>query len=524
MTFNKELLEEIGLTKAEINVYLALLELGSSTTGPIVEKSRASSSKIYEILDKLIQKGLVSYIIQEGIKHFEAADPKRILDYLQEKQSKLQEQTQEIKAMLPELELKKTLSKYKSEATIYKGIKGMQTAFKELLKGPKSTNYVFVVGEMDERLNDFFKKLYVERAARGIRTKTIFSEAGRGYYESRKGTPLFEGKVIGTTTSPATINIYGTKVNMRMGTSKDVLCVMIDNKELAESFLEQFDALWNQDVTVGQGFEAFEREWRALFDELKPGESYDALGAAFGIAENEEKFVSFFKSLHQERIKRGIKSRLLFKPGALNVVQKYGMQELYTKDLQSKIIPIESKFPVEIFTGKDRAILLVQKKEPVTITIKNKDVAHSFQQHFDHLWNQKVHTFEGFEQATSFFTNILTDLKAGEEYFVINGNYGGNQQILKFFKTYHPQRRNRGIRANFLFNQNIKPFLSKLALAPCRVKFLPTEFQSPLQITFYKQKLYISVWSSNPIGFLIEQQEVVDAFKAYYEMLWRQAK
>ncbi len=524
MAFNTELLEEIGLTKAEINVYLALLELGSSTTGPIVEKSRASSSKIYEILEKLIQKGLVSYIIQEGIKHFEAADPKRILDYLQEKQARLVQQTKEITSLLPELELKKTLSKYKSEATIYKGMKGMQTAFKELLKGPKSTNYVFVVGEMDERLNDFFKKLYVERALRGIRTKTIFSEAGRGYYESRKGTPLFEGKVIGTTTSPATINIYGTKVNMRMGTSKDVLCVMIDNKELAESFLEQFNALWNQEVTVGQGFEAFEREWRSLFDELKPGESYDALGAAFGIAENEEKFVAFFKRLHQDRIARGIKSRLLFKPGALKVVQKYSMQELYTTDLQSKTIPLESKFPVEIFTVKDRAILLVQKKEPVTITIKNKDIANSFQQHFNHLWNQKVHTFEGVEQTTSFFLNILTDLKAGEEYFVINGNYGGNVKLGKFFKSYHALRHRRGIKANLLFNQNIKPYVKDLAQTPCEVKFLPVEFQSPLQVTFYKNKLYISLWSKQPIGFLIEGREIVDAFKAYFDVLWKQKK
>ena len=50
MAVKTELLEEIGLTKSEIKVYLALLELGSATSGPIVDKSGASSSKIYEIL------------------------------------------------------------------------------------------------------------------------------------------------------------------------------------------------------------------------------------------------------------------------------------------------------------------------------------------------------------------------------------------------------------------------------------------------------------------------------------------
>ena len=56
---NTEILQEIGLTKSEINVYLALLELGSSSTGKIVDKSKAASSKIYEILDRLMQKRIV---------------------------------------------------------------------------------------------------------------------------------------------------------------------------------------------------------------------------------------------------------------------------------------------------------------------------------------------------------------------------------------------------------------------------------------------------------------------------------
>ncbi|MBW2999828.1 hypothetical protein KY339_04085, partial [Candidatus Woesearchaeota archaeon] len=102
----KEILEEIGLTKSEINVYLALLELGSSTTGKIVDKSNASSSKIYEILDKLIQKGLASFIIKGGVKYFEAAPPERIMDYMEDKTAKLNQQKQNLKKILPELKLK----------------------------------------------------------------------------------------------------------------------------------------------------------------------------------------------------------------------------------------------------------------------------------------------------------------------------------------------------------------------------------------------------------------------------------
>ena len=62
---DNHLLEKLGLTKGEIKIYFALNELGKATVGPIGEKSKVSKSKIYDILNKLIEKGLVGYIIQQ---------------------------------------------------------------------------------------------------------------------------------------------------------------------------------------------------------------------------------------------------------------------------------------------------------------------------------------------------------------------------------------------------------------------------------------------------------------------------
>ena len=42
-------LKEAGLTDGEIRTYLALLEVGSSTIGPILEKSGINRSIIYRI-------------------------------------------------------------------------------------------------------------------------------------------------------------------------------------------------------------------------------------------------------------------------------------------------------------------------------------------------------------------------------------------------------------------------------------------------------------------------------------------
>ena len=99
-------LEKIGLTNGEIKVYLALLELGSTTTWEITRKSEISGSKVYEVLDRLIGKGLVSYIIKNNVKYFESASPEMILSYLDEKTKLIENEKRDIQKIIPELILK----------------------------------------------------------------------------------------------------------------------------------------------------------------------------------------------------------------------------------------------------------------------------------------------------------------------------------------------------------------------------------------------------------------------------------
>ena len=100
---NIKILEEIGLTKTEIKIYLTLLKLGQSTTTNIVRKAEIHASKVYEFLDKLIQKGLVSYVIKSNKKYFSASEPDFLKEFLREKENKIKEQESEINKILPEL-------------------------------------------------------------------------------------------------------------------------------------------------------------------------------------------------------------------------------------------------------------------------------------------------------------------------------------------------------------------------------------------------------------------------------------
>ena len=114
-----EIFRELGFTEREIKVYLALLELGSTTVGPITTKTRLQSAKVYETLDKLKERGLVSFVIVSKTKYFEAADPKEILNLMEERKRRFNE-------ILEELRLKQKYAKSKQIAVVHEGFKSIK--------------------------------------------------------------------------------------------------------------------------------------------------------------------------------------------------------------------------------------------------------------------------------------------------------------------------------------------------------------------------------------------------------------
>ena len=93
---NTKILEELGLTKSEIKVYISLLKIGESKKDAIVKSSKISPSKLYDVTNKLMQKGLVSVILKNNIKHFRAAPPEAIIHFIKEKRTNLKEKEDEL--------------------------------------------------------------------------------------------------------------------------------------------------------------------------------------------------------------------------------------------------------------------------------------------------------------------------------------------------------------------------------------------------------------------------------------------
>jgi len=239
-------LREIGLTEGEIKVYLGLLETGSTTTGKIIQKSTISGSKVYEVLDRLAAKGLVSSITKNGVRHFEASSPERILDYLEEKKDRVEEEKITLQKILPELILKQKYAE-KSEVKVFTGLEGLKTANDDIIKNLKKGEEWLSMGltEQPKSWEIYFSKKQKVRADKGIVHKHLLNEKYRSLYQQRKKLPHTEFKFLPRKFEmPTSIEICPRKVVIMILLQANPLAVMIENKAVAESFRKYFYVLW----------------------------------------------------------------------------------------------------------------------------------------------------------------------------------------------------------------------------------------------------------------------------------------
>jgi len=239
-----KILEDIGLTDSEIKVYLALLKIGSSKKGNIVKEAGITSSKVYEVIDRLIEKGLASYVIKDKVKYFNVAPPERIKDYLKQKEENLKKQEEEFDKFLPQLSLIQKLVEKKTDAEIYRGWKGMQTVYNNLLetmnKGEKYYIFGASKGEDEKRVKSFFTRFSEKVAQKKLKARIIFNDNARG------NIPELEKKAevrYLNQTTPAEILIYQNKTAIVL-LENEPLIILIRGESIAKSFIEYFKIMW----------------------------------------------------------------------------------------------------------------------------------------------------------------------------------------------------------------------------------------------------------------------------------------
>jgi sugar-specific transcriptional regulator TrmB len=248
MMFMARNLESIGFTSGEEKVYIALLRLGSSTTGAIAKEAGVSRSKLYEILEKLSRKGIVSHYKKNNVSYFTAAPPSRIVDYLKEKEALIEKEREEFEKSLPMFENFLDKNLLSQDAQVFEGMDGIKSVRETALNnmhpgdvmyyfGNSASGHANVLGYWDDWNN--------RRVKKKIWAYIIYNQDSKDFGERRKRLKYTKVKyLVQKGVSHAWIEIYGDTVAIVMKYQMP-MSIVINNKFVAESFKTYFNILWS---------------------------------------------------------------------------------------------------------------------------------------------------------------------------------------------------------------------------------------------------------------------------------------
>lgn len=247
---DEDVLRQIGLTESEIKVYLALLQLKDASRSAIVAESGIAGSKIYDVLERLQKKGLVSIYYLNTIKHFKAISPMQIIDYLDEKQENIEKAKRQIENAMPRLMQLFMEDIEEQEIELMSGTRGLSIIFKEQVEMLKPGEICYVIGGTkgsDEGdVLAFFEKVHLWREKKGIKTKMLFNirqKASTEKHYSNKKYPYSETRYI-KHTSPVAINFWADRTAILIF-GKKTSAIYIKSKDVSKSFKEYFQLLWD---------------------------------------------------------------------------------------------------------------------------------------------------------------------------------------------------------------------------------------------------------------------------------------
>ena len=230
---DEKFLQDAGLTIIESRVYLTILGLGAELAGVIARKSGIHRRSVYDAIDRLIEKGLVSYIVKNNRRCYEATNPNRLLEIVKEKEDRLSH-------LLPKLQEKYKSSKEKKQTLFFQGRDGLKAVFQDHLEAGAKEILVIAASDFREVVSEFFFKKYdAERKRQKIKQKIIYNSK-----KEKIKIPLCEIKYLQQEyDSPLSMAIYANRVAMVLW-ARTPYAILIKDKEIADSYRNYFNVLW----------------------------------------------------------------------------------------------------------------------------------------------------------------------------------------------------------------------------------------------------------------------------------------
>lgn len=238
-------LQKLGLNSKEAAVYLASMELGiASPVSTIAKKANINRTTTYDILDQLVQKGVVISQTKRGGRYYEALPPAKLIAYLKEQSEKYSRLAAEADQLLPELNTHYRLSS-RPRVYFYEGDEGLIRVYEETLTSSEEILAYASDQANQDAIPWYFPKYYQRRAAKKIPIRALFPDTQKDRerhsldnQELRRSRILPKDKLDFT----PEINFFDNK--MMIADWKEKLGIIIESPEIVKVFKQTFELAW----------------------------------------------------------------------------------------------------------------------------------------------------------------------------------------------------------------------------------------------------------------------------------------
>ena len=231
----------LGLSEGEARVYVALLELGEANAARAALKAGTKRPTTYLILGSLKDKGLVSVTKRHEKQFFNAEDPRKILDMLEERRQK-------VNRVMPELLSLAMMIDKKPAIRYFEGINGIKEVYYDSLQYPGEEILSFYsdtyVTHFEEAFFDTF--YFAERAKKKIWVRAILPDQPViRELVTHDIEHLRKTKIVpqGAYQINIEFNLYG-KGKVGIVSFEEKFAIIIESKKIYSSLKSIFELLW----------------------------------------------------------------------------------------------------------------------------------------------------------------------------------------------------------------------------------------------------------------------------------------
>lgn len=257
MEYNiQSFLERLGLSKNEIKLYHAALDLGESSVTDCAKKSGIHRVAAYGLVDSLKKKGLITVTTVSHGKLISAKHPRELRTLIQRKQREIRKMELKYEELLPELSSLYFHNTARPRVRFYEGVQGLEQVNHDIIETlkelPEDERITYSYSNPNS-VDDVFEEYvtgddgYVNmRKKYGIFNKVIALDGPITQDISQRDEEELRDMIILPEERFPFVNditIYANKIAI-MALQHELVGVVVESAEIVQDQLAIFDLAW----------------------------------------------------------------------------------------------------------------------------------------------------------------------------------------------------------------------------------------------------------------------------------------